>query len=180
MKKFKSGISLLFIILITALSNLRPVLAQVAARDNKPSISNTAKEMPDTSGLFGVFEGRPPCQEMAHQINVDKTDACTHLKWRLMLFVDSVTRKPGIFTSELGLYGRTIHKGNWQLKKGAPFDPEAWIIVLDFDKPKESFTLWKGDDNVLFILDEHNQFRTGNLNFSYSLNRVKLVKNPAL
>jgi len=48
--------------------------------------------------------------------------------------------------------------------------------VLDFDKPAESFTLMKGDDNVLFILDQHNQFRVGDMNFSYTLNRVKLVK----
>jgi hypothetical protein len=149
MKKIKTGKSLFFVLFITALSNLRPVLAQVAARDNKPAISNTSKEMPDSTGLFGVFEGRPPCQEMAHQINVDKTDACTHLKWRLMLFVDPVSRKPTVFTSELGLYGRTKHKGNWQLKKGAPFDPEAWIIVLDFDKPVNLYAL--GDDNVLLF-----------------------------
>jgi len=175
MKNLKAGKRIFLVALAMSLCAIQFAVAQVAAKDNKPSESNTSREIPDTRLVFGIFEGRPPCQEMARQINVDKGEACTHLKWRLMLFVDSGTGHPAYFTSELGLYGGTKHKGNWQLKKGAPFDPNAWLIILDYDKPKESFTLWKGDDNVLFILDEHNQFRTGNLNFSYSLNRVVLV-----
>jgi len=151
-------------------------IAQVLTKDNIPQESITYQESPIGPTLYGVFEGRPLCQEMASQVNVDMTSACTHLKWRLILYVDPATGKPTTFTSYMGLYGRTPHKGNWSVKKGSPYDKDATLIVLDFDKPAESFTLMKGDDNVLFILDQHNQFRVGDMNFSYTLNRVKLVK----
>src|SRR4030095_642800 len=128
--------------------------------------------LPTGPSLYGVFEGRPLCQEMASQINVDMTPACTHLKWRLILSVAPTTANPPTFTSYLGLYGRTPHKGNWSFKKGRAFDKNTTLIVLDYDKPVESFTLMKGDENVLFILDQHNQFRIGDMNFSYTLNRV--------
>jgi len=37
------------------------------------------------------------------------------------------------------------------------------------------FYLLKGDDNVLFVLDENKELRVGNIDFSYTLNRVELV-----
>jgi hypothetical protein len=46
---------------------------------------------------------------------------------------------------------------------------------LDLGKPAAYFYLLKGDDNVLFILDENKEFRTGNDEFSYILNKVELI-----
>ncbi|HMH33129.1 MAG TPA: hypothetical protein VK543_08875 [Puia sp.] len=37
------------------------------------------------------------------------------------------------------------------------------------------FYFLKGDENVLFVLDEKKQLRVGNEDFSYTLNRVELV-----
>lgn len=42
-------------------------------------------------------------------------------------------------------------------------------------KSKSYLYLLKGDDNVLFILDENKELRVGNEDFSYTLNRVELV-----
>jgi len=150
--------------------------AQVLAKNNTPEKSITYEEMPVGPTVYGVFEGRSPCQEMAKQVSIEMTPSCTKLKWRLTLYVDATTGNPTTFTSYMGLYGRTPHKGKWAIRKGCPFDKNATLIVLDADKPNESFTLMKGDDNVLFILDPQNQFRVGTMDLSYTLNRVQLVK----
>jgi len=46
---------------------------------------------------------------------------------------------------------------------------------LETGRPGAYFYLLKGDENVLFILDENKAFRNGNEDFSYTLNRVELV-----
>jgi hypothetical protein len=38
--------------------------------------------------------------------------------------------------------------------------------------------LYKGDENVLFILDEKREFLAGDQDFSYTLNRVHKVLWP--
>ena len=56
--------------------------------------------------------------------------------------------------------------------RGTKTDPEAIVYQLDSDQPKVSVYLLKGDDNVLFVLDQERNYRVGDSYLSYTLNRV--------
>lgn len=147
--------------------------AQTASRHNVLSQSITSHPIPTGLSVMGIFEGRPPCLEIARQLQIRVGPECIKAKWRLILFQDSVTRQPTTYK----LLGKFLPpEGKWKLVKGATSNPKADIIHLNPDKPAASFYLLKGDDNVLFILDENRELRVGNENFSFTLNRVQLVK----
>jgi len=55
-------------------------------------------------------------------------------------------------------------------------NPAAVVYELTYDLPGKSLYLEKGDENVLFILDDNRAFRTGDQYYSYTLNRVRLVR----
>jgi hypothetical protein len=160
--------------------------AQTAAADNKLSETITFRPIPKGPSVYGVFEGRPPCLETAIQLKIPIPDDCVKLKWRLVFYQDSVTLKPSAFTlvivggTELieengGSYQGRFLQGKWTIAKGLKADPNAEIYSLEFDSPKVRIYLLKGDENVLFVLNENKEFRIGNEDFSYTLNRVKLM-----
>ena len=149
--------------------------AQVASADNQPSEAITYKPIPKDKPVYGVFEGRPPCQEIARQLKVDVSRDCIKLKWRLFLFQDK-NGQPTTYLLFGSFYREESREGNWKISKGSKTDPGAIIYELDPDKPGKTFYLLKGDDNVIFILDENKTPRVGNKDFSYTLNRVKLVQ----
>ena len=97
---------------------------------------------------------------------------CTKIKWRLTLYKDSVTGNPDTY----GLLGFVYKKdnpriGKWRIIKGTKANPEA--IVYQLDQPgREPLFLQKGDDNILFFLDQGKNLLVGNRDFSYTLNRV--------
>jgi hypothetical protein len=160
--------SILLILVFAAL----PILAQTATQDNRPFQTPTKHPIPKQSLVFGIFEGRPPCQEIAKQLKMEVSAECTKIKWRLTLFHDPVTFKPTTYQM-LGRFPST--EGKWTTIKGTKSDPEAIVYHLNYDKPAISFYLLKGDDNVLFILDEQKDLRVGDSYLSYTLNRVELM-----
>jgi len=147
--------------------------AQTAAPDNKLSQSYTYRRpIPKGPSVYGIFEGRPPCREIAKQVDSPATAECTKIKWRLVLYQDSVTKQPSTYQ----LLGRYLPaEGKWQMIRGTKFDPDAEVYQLTLAKPGTYFYFLKGDENVLFVLDENKELRTGNQDFSYTLNRVELV-----
>jgi hypothetical protein len=163
--------------------------AQTAGADNKPSKSITFRPIPKGPSVFGVFEGRPPCAGMAGQLKLAITPECIKLKCVLTLYRDSITLQPTRYTFLILGGGDVVNKdgnsyrqkeiaGNWEIVKGTKSDPEAVVYQLELNKPKDHFNILQGDENVLFILDENKEFRVGNENFSYTLNRVELVSAP--
>jgi len=148
---------------------------QTAAADNVISKSITFSEVPKGS-VYGIFEGRPPCQEIARQLGKSVSADCTHLKWRLFLFRDSVTLKPTTYRLVDNLLQKPPREGKWTTIRGTKAYPQTQILVLEYDRPENSIFIMQGDENVLFILDQNKEFRTGNLDFSYTLNRVELVR----
>lgn len=146
--------------------------AQTAAVDNKLSKSITFHPIPTGPAVYGIFEGRPPCQEIARQVDSPASSECTKVKWRLTLYYDPITREPTTYQ----LLGRYLPaEGKWKILRGMPSNPDAIIYQLELSKPGSSFYFLKGDENVLFVLDENKNFRVGNDQFSYTLNRVELV-----
>lgn len=160
--------------------------AQTAATDNKLSETITFRPIPRGPSVLGVFEGRPPCLETARQLKIPIPDDCVKLKWDLVFYQDSVTLQPSTFTLHIvgggdvvkqdgSSYQQKFLKGKWTIVKGLKSDPNAEIYALEFDNPKVRMHFFKGDENVLFVLDENKEFRIGNEDFSYTLNRVELV-----
>ena len=122
---------------------------------------------------LGVFDGRTPCKDLAKMLDEQAPSDCIKIKWRLTLYVDSITRKPDSY-SLLGFMREKggPRKGSWSIIKGTKEDPEATIYKLDDNNGKPSLFLLKGDDNVLFFLDSEMKHLVGNRDFSYALNRM--------
>ena len=69
------------------------------------------------------------------------------------------------------LYRRDAAEGNWTRIQGGQNDPETVLYGLTPGNNGPPLYLLKGDDNVLFFLNQNQQPLVGNLDFSYTLNR---------
>ncbi|KAA2240275.1 copper resistance protein NlpE [Chitinophaga agrisoli] len=174
-----------FVILFCSLTTRRSK-AQTAAADNKLSQTITFRPIPKGLDVAGVFQGRPPCDGVAKQLNISVPADCPKLKWDLILYQDPTTQQPTTYALTLvgggelfkqpdgGAYRQQSLKGKWIITKGARSDANAVVYRLALNTGAHLYLL-KGDDNVLFVLDENKAFRVGNIDFSYTLNRVTLV-----
>ncbi|MDQ3683595.1 MAG: hypothetical protein M3352_11090 [Bacteroidota bacterium] len=122
--------------------------------------------------IVGVFDGRTPCKDLAKQLKEKLTTECIKIKWRLILYKDSITGNPDTYEL-LGF----VHKkdnpriGKWHIIKGTRLNSEAIVYQLD-QAGKETLFLQKVDDNILFFLDQEKNLMVGNKDFSYTLNRM--------
>lgn len=123
--------------------------------------------------LQQVFDGRTPCQEIAgDHPEMNASQSCFKLKWRLILKWDSVNYLPATYTLRKVVDNEPRDvSGKWTIKKGTRTNPNAIIYQLEPDKPGESISFLVGDDNILFFLNQNNELYTGNENFSFTLNR---------
>jgi hypothetical protein len=122
--------------------------------------------------LLGVYDGRTPCNVLAAYLKEPARQECIKIKWRLTLFVDSITNQPASYE----MLGFTYKKenpriGNWQIQKGTFADPEAIVYELK-EHPTPTLLFQKGDNNILFFLDKDRKLLVGNRDFSYTLNRI--------
>jgi hypothetical protein len=122
--------------------------------------------------LVGAFDGRSPCQELAKQLQELTIPECIKIKWRLILYNDSVTGGPGTFILWGYIYrNESAARGKWHIIKGTRVNPTA--IVYQIDLPgKDPLFFQRGDENVLFFLDKEKNLMVGNRDFSYTLNRI--------
>lgn len=123
---------------------------------------------PDT---FGVFEGRTPCQGIAHDLRKTVEPSCTKAKWRVTLLRDPATRAPQTYRVEGSLFAGGAREGTWSLTRGIPGNANATVVRLGPTATEPPVLLLKGDDNVLFFLGEDGHPRVGHRDFSYTLNR---------
>lgn len=134
---------------------------------NVPSKTTSRTPVPSGPTVLGVFDGRFPCTEINRDWKRPARPECQKMKWSLTLFQDPETKQPTTYSLNRG-----TRTGKWAIVRGTPTDPEAIVYQLDSDKPEVSVYLLKGDDNVLFVLDQQRNFRVGNSYLSYNLNRV--------
>jgi hypothetical protein len=163
-----------FSIFVAIFLSLHPE-AQTESRFNVPAETPTISSFPQGHAVYGIFEGRPPCQELAKQLHQTVSSECDHLKWRLILLRDSISGQPSTYEFTGSFFREVSRKGNWTFTKGSADNSDDIILTLDPDKPSMSFYFLNVDDNLLFILDDKKQLRKGNGYFSYTLNRVKLI-----
>jgi hypothetical protein len=150
--------------------------SQTSAANNKVSESVTFSEPPKSASIYGIFEGRTPCHAVTRQLNADLPADCDHLKWQLILYQDPVTRRPVSYQLMTEMFRLKPVTGKWRISTGTKTDPQASVYVLESVVADKPLYLLKGDENVLFILDENHGFRTGDANFSYTLDRVNKVR----
>ncbi|HUR10223.1 MAG TPA: hypothetical protein VM012_02570 [Flavitalea sp.] len=141
--------------------------AQLLSRENLPRPSTSQHRVAEGPGVYGVFEGRFPCQELARQWNHTVSQDCYKSKWRLTLYQDSLTKKPSRYVLEGSFYRDKPREGNWSIVPGSKIYYAAQIFKLD-----EAIFFLKGDENVLFVLDNQKNLLIGNEDFSYTLSRV--------
>lgn len=149
------------------LASVQALRAQEARRTNIPSKSISRTPVASGPSVLGVFVGRFPCAEIRNDWKQPPQPECEKMKWSLTLYHDPETHQPT--TYELNRPART---GKWAVVRGMKTDPEAVVYQLDSDRPETSVYLLKGDDNVLFVLDQARNFRVGDAYLSYTLNRV--------
>jgi hypothetical protein len=147
--------------------------AQTSAADNKVQESITFEDPPRGRDIYGVFEGRTPC-DISRQLGDPQPD-CDHLKWQVLFYKDTMTQQPATYMLRTELFGRRPLKGAWRVVRGMKDDPDAVVYALDYGTNKVLY-LFKGDDNVLFILDEERAFLVGDKEWSYTLNRVQKIR----
>jgi hypothetical protein len=148
---------------------------QTATTDNKISESITFSEKTKGSGIYGIFEGRSPCREINRQMRGGLPADFDHLKWQLILFRDTLTSQPTTYLLTTEMFDRRPLKGRWRVTNKTGLSSAATVYVLETSLPSGPVNLLKGDENVLFILNEKLGFLTGDRDFSYTLNRVQKV-----
>lgn len=140
---------------------------------NVPAVITSSRPIATGPGVAGIFEGRCPCKELATLLKASVSSECFKTKWSLTLLQDPATQKPTTYELDGSFYRNNIRKGSWQITKGKKNDPNAVVYQLETENTGEPLFLLKGDDNVLFILDEEKNFLVGNELFSFTLNRVE-------
>jgi hypothetical protein len=121
--------------------------------------------------VFGVFEGRTPCQAVARVLESAARPGCWKAKWRMTLFQDPQTHKPTTYKLEGTLFRSAAREGQWRVASGTPDDPKATVYELTPSSGQREMRLLKGDDNVLFFLDEQRRPLTGTARNAYTLDR---------
>lgn len=146
------------------------VETQLAAADPGDSPRTTTRATGPT--VFGIFDGRTPCQGIARELGIAARPGCWKAKWRLTLFQDPKTRQPTRYRLEGTLYGSRPREGPWRIIRGAPGLGEAQVYELGPVNGESPALLLKGDDRVLFLLDRNRRPLTGNARNAYTLDRM--------
>ena len=186
MKASIKSVSYIIIMIIAECIFANRAMTQTLAADNKPFQTITFRPIPEGPSIVGVFEGRPPCRELARQLGLQTDPDCEKLKWNIVFYRDPVSQKRTTYTLSIVGSGELIKqegssyrwqqiKGRWESLKGIAPYPEMEVYRLQLNNRGNDLYLLKGDNNVLFILNKDKSVMTGNEDFSFTLNRVELV-----
>jgi hypothetical protein len=150
------------------------------SRANAPDFTYKLLPLATGANVYGVFEGRTPC-EIAKVVNIATPAGCFKLKWRLTLFQDPKTKAPASYRLEGSLFPAGPREGALTPLSGTPFDAAAQVVRLELPeaeragyargKSAEPIHLMRGDENVLFFLDNGGKLGLGNRDFNYVLSR---------
>jgi hypothetical protein len=151
-----------------------PRVDEKAAR-NVPDMSYPISSLATGPDVHAVFDGRTPCQGIAQQLKVRVPRGCSKAKWRLTLYRDPATRAPTRYKVEGSLFTGGAREGTWKIVRGLGEDSDALVYRLDATATQPELLLLKGDENVLFILNEARDPRVGHAEFSYTLDRTRPV-----
>ncbi|MGD9854481.1 MAG: hypothetical protein AB7U20_05960 [Planctomycetaceae bacterium] len=121
--------------------------------------------------VFGIFNGRTPYNGINRVLGRPENPAGLKAKWRLTLLQDPDTQAPTTYQLDGTFYRGNPRKGVWTIEQGTASDPAAVVYHLHAAGGERPMLLLKGDDNVLFMLDQSWTPLVGHADFSYTLNR---------
>jgi hypothetical protein len=137
-----------------------------------PDMSYTISPRATGQSVFGIFEGRTPCNGIARELGMPSITGCLKVKWRVTLLQNPATAEPTSYKIESSLHRAQARQGSWRiLREGAPASGAA-VYQLDGTSAEGPLLLLKGDENVLFFLNRQRQLLVGTVDFGYTLNRV--------
>ena len=136
-----------------------------------PDMSYTISPRATGDAVFGIFEGRTPCHGIVRELKIAPTPGCLKVKWRVTLLQNPATGEPSSYKIEGSLHRAAAREGRWRVLKDAAAS-RGIVYQLDASGTEGPLLLFKGDDNVLFFLNQQKQLLVGNADFSYTLNRV--------
>src|SRR5262245_6538789 len=143
----------------------------VAVAMSRPSDSYRLSPLASGPEVFGIFEGRTPGQGISRVLKMPEDPGSLKVKWRVTLFQDAKTLAPTRYKLENSFLRDRFREGALNVVRGAKFDPTATVYRLEATKTEPAVLLLKGDDNVLFFLDQDGNPLVGHADFSYTLNR---------
>lgn len=141
----------------------------VLNRTPKVMPSTNVEPMPGLMGMTaGVFDGRTPCDELAPVFRITYTPECIKMKWRLKLF--NTTSETGTFELvTINYRDQNTLKGSWRMISSSL---QAPVLALEVPNLNQTVYFLKASDHVLLFLNDQQQLRVGNFDFSYALNRM--------
>lgn len=147
-----------------------PVDTRLAAADPGDSARTTSRAR--GRAVFGIFDGRTPCQAIARELGLDPRPGCWKAKWRLTLFHDPKTRQPASYRLEGTLFKRQHRQGVWRIRRGAGTGHAQDVYELTSSDGGSPLLLLAADDRVLFFLDRNQRLLVGNAMNAYTLDRM--------
>lgn len=138
-----------------------------------PDMSYTISPRATGTDVFGVFEGRTACAGIARELRITPTAGCLKVKWRVTLLWNAGSTQPTTYKVESSLHRSAARTGAWQLVRGATTDADATVFQLNATPSEAPMLLLKGSEDVLFVLDHARRLLVGNVDFGYTLNRVR-------
>lgn len=160
-------------IFFISLLNLVFISAHTRAQMAKPAPTVFVASTPCSIGTRPV-PGIPPGQT-----------GCDLIKWNLQLSGNG-ERSTGTYILDCNYGipkqgtrgfidgGKHLHReGKWTIVKGMPSNPSAVIYRLDTDKPSESISFVRLNENMIHLLDRDQHLMNGTGAWSYTLNKVK-------
>ncbi|WP_336515041.1 copper resistance protein NlpE N-terminal domain-containing protein [Pollutibacter soli] len=116
------------------------------------------------------YQGRFPCHQALMQLHNKKSD-CNRIKAALRIFDNHKFELDMVYVGDDD--NKYKASGKWSVTKGTKTDAVADVYVLEFENQEGKLYWMKGDNNVLFLLDENKNLVVGDATFGYTFNRVK-------
>ena len=120
--------------------------------DQAPSSFDPAYPAVNAQGdpILAVYEGRTPCPDC---------QTAQLVKMQLVLYHNRETATPTTYWLGLVKVGegnvRWVHQGSWTERRGVAGYPEAIAYELDANSPAGRRAYWHVNDDILLVLDEH-------------------------
>lgn len=146
------------------LNNIKPRQGGNVHYRSRLAVSNFSPEE--------IYEGRTPCQDIAHEYQLGVSEECFKLKWRLILNRNPETGSPTTYRIRkvVDNVPRDV-TGKWRVIEGTASNPRAVVYQLDPDKPETSMFFLAADENILFFVTKELEYFDGNVDQSCALNR---------
>jgi hypothetical protein len=126
-------------------------------------VSMKSRKSPLTDSI--VFEGRTPCGVPGI---IPEGKLCYKLKWLITLYADSKKQPPGYKVFGTNWMNPGGRRGTWNIIMGK----DGRISYQLYDESGNVLNyLLKLDENIVIFTDSQGNLLTGDLDFSYTLNR---------